>query len=62
MIVAEQKARPNWAFAQDAWNIVNSGMMMMMTTMIEAMAIVAVMAIVAMALSPDDDLIDIERN
>jgi len=30
--------------------------------MIEAMAIVVVMAIVAMALSPDDDLIDIERD
>ena len=60
MIVAGQKARPNWAFAHDAWNIVNFGMMMM--TMIEAMAIVAVMAMVAMALGPDDDLIDIERD
>jgi len=61
VIVAGQKARPNWAFAHDAWNIVNSGMMMM-TTMIEAMAIVVVMAIVAIALGPDDDLIDIERD
>lgn len=32
------------------------------TTMIEAMALVAVMAMVAMALGPDDDLIDIERD
>ena len=61
MIVAEQKARQIWASAHDAWNIVNSGMMMM-TTMIEAMAIVVVMAMVAIALGPDDDLIDIERD
>ena len=32
------------------------------TTMIEAMAIVVVMAIVAIALGPDDDLIDIKRD
>ena len=32
------------------------------TTMIEAMAIVVVMAMVAIALGPDDDLIDIERD
>jgi hypothetical protein len=30
--------------------------------MIEGIAIVVVMAIVAMALGPDDDLIDIERD